>query len=74
MQIARIKSIELNREKLFDHKIVIKDKDGWVLDTISVKEHNENEVFKMVVQKWLSHPSSQPEPPTEQELYERRKK
>jgi len=56
-QISKIRSIELDRTTLFKHKILLKDEAGWILEEIPVKENNGWEVFKMIYEKWVNHPS-----------------
>lgn len=64
MDIKDIASIELNREELFNHKILIKDNTGYVLEEIPVKENNEWESFMLIYKSWAEHPDFSPEPPT----------
>jgi hypothetical protein len=73
MNIKDIKSIELDRSKPFNHVVRIKDITGHSIQVIPVKESNEWEQFQTIFKAWAEHPDFSPEPPTEQELYERRK-
>lgn len=56
-QIAQIRSIELDRTKLFKHRILLRDSTGYILEEIPVKEDNEWEVFKLIYTQWVNHPS-----------------
>ena len=73
MQISDIGSVELDRTVAFSHRILIKDKTGHILQSVPVKENVEWEQLMKITDAWLSNPLAHPEPPTEQELYERRK-
>jgi hypothetical protein len=73
MKISDIHSVELDRTKPFNHVIRIKDKHGHSLQVVPVKENVENEQLKLITNAWLNHPDANPEPPTAEELYERRK-
>jgi len=73
MDVSDIHSVELDMTTPFHHVIRIKDKAGNSLEVIPVKENVASEQLALVTQAWLSHPGANPEPPTEQELYERRK-
>jgi len=73
VQISQIHSVELDRSRPFEHCVRIKDSHGHSIQVIPVKESNEWEQFKLVYEAWASHPEANFEPPTEQELYERRK-
>ena len=56
MQVSQIKSIELCREKAFQHEIVFRDESGYPLDRFYVKENVEWEQFQLVYKKWCEHP------------------
>jgi len=73
MQVEDIHSVELDMTTPFRHVIRIKDKTGHSLQVVPVKENAGNEQLALITNAWLSHPKAQPNPPTEQELYERRK-
>jgi len=74
MNVSDIHSVELDMEKPFNHCIRIKDKTGYSLQVIPVKENVGNEQLRLITEAWLSHPAASPEPPTEHELYEKRKR
>jgi len=74
MDISQIKSIELDRTVLFDHKVRIKDSLGYDIQVVPVKENVEWEQYMLICQKWMQHPDFNPSQPTTQELYEKRKK
>ena len=73
MNISDIHSIELDMTKAFNHCIRIKDKSGNSIQVIPVREDVANEQLAVIYKAWASHPDFNPEPPTEQELYEKRK-
>ncbi len=52
MNIIDIHSIELDRTKPFNQVIKIKDKAGYVMETIPVKQTNANEVFATINKAW----------------------
>ena len=74
MDVSDIHSVELDMTKPFNHCIRIKDKHGDSLEVIPVKENVASEQLALVTHAWLSHPEANPKPPTEHELYEKRKK
>ena len=57
----------------FLHRILIKNKLGDIIQSIPVKENAAWEQFEVVYRAWADHPDFSPEPPTEKELYEKRK-
>ena len=73
MEVNDIHSVELDMSKPFNHCIRIKDKSGHSLQVIPVKENAGNEQLRLITEAWLAHPRANPEPPTEEELYEKRK-
>ena len=74
MQISQIKSVELDRSVPFNHCVRIKNSLGDSIQVIPVKESNEWEQFQTIFKAWAEHPDFYPEPPTEDEIYERKKK
>ena len=73
MQISQIHSVELDRSVPFNHCVRIKNSIGDSIQVIPVKESNEREQFSLIYKTWAEHPDFNPEPPTERDLYERRK-
>ena len=53
MNIEDIHSIELNREKPFNHKILLKDKDGNILEEMKINEVAGFEKLMEVNRKWF---------------------
>ena len=74
MEISDIHSVELDMTVPFNHCIRIKDKFGHSIQVVQVKETAANEQLALITSAWLAHPDANPEPPTEEELYEKRKK
>jgi len=74
MQVSDIHSVELDMSVPFNHCIRIKDKNGDSLQVVPVKENAGNEQLALITEAWLSSPAARPEPPTEHELYEQRKR
>jgi len=56
MRISDIKSIELNRERAFEHEIIFRDANGYPIDRFYVKENVEWEQFELVTKAWFNHP------------------
>ena len=73
MEIADIHSVELDMSVPFNHCIRIKDKFGDSLQVVPVKENAGNEQLALITEAWLSSPEARPEPPTVEELYNKRK-
>jgi len=74
MEVSDIHSVELDMSVPFNHCIRIKNKHGESLQVVPVKENAGNEQLRLITESWLSHPNANPKPPTEHELYEKRKK
>ena len=73
MQVSDIHSVELDMTTPFHHCIRIKDKNGDSLQVVPVKESAGNEQLALITEAWLSSPEARPEPPTVEELYNKRK-
>lgn len=56
MNIRQIKSIELDRSKPFNHKVLIKDETGYVMQEIKVEESKGWEQFALIYKAWCEHP------------------
>ena len=56
MRISQIASIELDREKPFNHCVRIKDSSGNSLQVVPVKESAGWEQFSIIYKAWVSHP------------------
>lgn len=56
MNIANIRSIELDRTKPFKHEILIKDDTGFIMERIPVTEVAGWEKLNEVYQAWCNHP------------------
>ena len=57
MEISQVKSIELCRDKPFEHEIIFRDATGYPIDRFYVKENVGWETFKKVYEAWITHPS-----------------
>ncbi len=58
--ISKVASIELNREKPFQHYIAFKDDTGYILERIPVNESAGWEKLQVITQAWMSHPDFNP--------------
>lgn len=56
MNISQIKSIELDRSKAFNHKVLIKDSTGYIMQEIKVEESKGWEQFSLIYKAWAEHP------------------
>jgi len=52
MKITDVHSIELDRTLPFDMKIHLKDKTGYILQSVSVKQNVANETLQLITDKW----------------------
>jgi len=57
MEVGDIKSIELSRERPFNHEILFKDKNGWIMDRMKVDESKGMQQFILVYKAWAEHES-----------------
>ena len=60
MKISNVKSVELDRSTPFNHKIIFRDRAGYPLEEIQVKESNGWEQFEIVISAWTDHPDFNP--------------
>lgn len=56
MTISQIKSIELDRSKPFEHRVIFRSKTGHILEVIAVKETTAWEEFEIIYKAWCNHP------------------
>jgi len=60
MNIADVKSIELDRSVPFKHCIRLKDATGYTLETIPISETAGWEKFVEITKAWENHPDYNP--------------
>ena len=57
--VDRIAEIELDKKDVFNHRIILRDNVGYILETIEVKASKSEDVFKKITEKWLKETTCQ---------------
>lgn len=56
MRIVDVASIELDRSKPFNHRVIFRDETGHALEIVKVKETTAWEEFQIIYKAWCEHP------------------